>query len=63
MVLALTKKASVTSLKIDTICYFHTMKSAVELNRLILKFILLCSVEIQESSRKDNAKFKCLDVI
>ena len=38
------------------------MKSAVELNRLLLKFILLCQVDIQESSREDNAKFNFLGI-
>ena len=30
------------------------MKSAVELNRLILKFVLLCQVGIQKIPRKGN---------
>ena len=34
------------------------MKSAVELNRLLLKFVLLCQVDLQENSREGNAKFK-----
>ena len=38
------------------------MKTAVELNRLMLKFVLLCQVGIQESSRKDNAKFNFLEI-
>ena len=33
------------------------MKRSVKLNILLLKFVLLCQVGIQESSRKDNAKF------
>ena len=37
------------------------MKSSVELNRLLLKSVLLCQVGIRkESSRKDNAKFNFL---
>ena len=36
------------------------MKTAAELHRLLLKFVLLCQVDIQESSREDNAKFKFL---
>ena len=38
------------------------MKSAVELNGLILKSVLLYQVGIQESSRKSNAKFNFLDI-
>ena len=38
------------------------MKSSVELNKLLLKFVLLC-LGIQESSRKDNAKFNFLGTI
>ena len=29
------------------------MKNAVELNRLLLNFVFLCQVDIQENSRKD----------
>ena len=32
------------------------MKSPVELNRLLLKFVLLCQADIQESFREGNAK-------
>ena len=39
------------------------MKSTVELNRLLLKFLLLCYVDIQESSCKGNAKFNFLGII
>ena len=39
------------------------MKSAVELNILLLKFVLLCLVDIQESFREDNAKFNVLGII
>ena len=39
------------------------MKSAVEFNRLLMKFLLLCKVDIQESSGKDNAKFNFLGII
>ena len=38
------------------------MKIAVELNRLLLKFVLLCQLDIQESSREDNAKFNFLGI-
>ena len=33
------------------------MKSAAELNRLLLEFLLLCQVDVQESSWESNAKF------
>ena len=36
------------------------MKSAVELNILLLKFVLLCQVDIQESSPEEDAKLKFL---
>ena len=39
------------------------MKRAVELDRLLLKFVLLCQVDIQESSREHNAKFNFLGII
>ena len=40
------------------------MKSAVELNRLLLKLVLLRQVDIQESScRKGNAKFNFPGII
>ena len=39
------------------------MKSAVELNRLLVKFVLLCQVNIHERSREDNAKFNFLGII
>ena len=39
------------------------MKSPVELNKLLLKFLLLYFVDIQESSHKDNAKFNFLGII
>ena len=39
------------------------MKSAIELNILLLKFLLLCLVDIQESSREGNAKFNFLEII
>ena len=44
IVLALAKKVSgmTASLKINTICNFQAMESTVELNRLLLKFLLLC---------------------
>ena len=39
------------------------MKGAVDLNRLLLKFVLLCHVDIRESSREENAKFNFLGII
>ena len=39
------------------------MESAVELNRLLLKFVLLRQVDIQESSCKVNVKFNLLWII
>ena len=68
IILALAKAASRTSLKINAICNFLTMKSAVELLLIliystIIKILLLCLVDIQESSREDNAKFNFLGVI
>ena len=41
-----------TNLRINTVCNFLPVKSAVELNRLLLKF-LLCHADIQESCRED----------
>ena len=38
------------------------MKSALELNRLLLKFLLLCYVDLLEHSREDNAKFNFLGI-
>ena len=35
---------------------FQTMKSAVELNRLILKFLILCHVDIKKISCEENQK-------
>ena len=37
------------------------MKNSVELNRPLLKFLLLCYVDTQESSCKDNAKFNLIE--
>ena len=34
------------------------MKSAVEINRLLLKFVLLCQVDIQENTCKNNTKIQ-----
>ena len=39
------------------------MKSAAELNTLLLNFLLLFHVDIQESSCVDNAKFNFLGII
>ena len=44
------------SLRINTVCSFQNMKSAVELNRLLLKFQILCYVDIQKNSLEDNQK-------
>ena len=61
--LAQAKEAAGTSLRINTVCNFQTVKSGAELNTLLLKFLLLCQVDIQESSRKDNAKFSFLGIV
>ena len=63
IVLALAKQEPGTTLRINSVCNFLTMKSAVELNILLLKFVLLCLVNIQESCREDNAKFNLLGII
>ena len=39
------------------------MERAVDLNRLLLKFVLLCQVNIQERFREVNAKFNLLEKI
>ena len=39
------------------------MKRAMELNRLLLKFVLLCQVDIHENFREENAKFTFLGII
>ena len=39
------------------------MKSAVELNRLFSKFLLLCQVDIQGTSGEHNATFTFLEII
>ena len=64
-VLALAKKASSTSLKIKTMCKFYAMKNTVELNRLLLKLLLLREVDIQEYQVfcEENAKFNSLGII
>ena len=36
---------------------FSAIKSAIKLNRLLLEFLMLSNIDIQESSREDNAKF------
>ena len=56
VVLVQVKEAPGASLRIDTVCNFK-MKSVVKLNRLFMKFLLLRHVDVQESSRKGNAKF------
>ena len=51
------KEISETRLRINTVCNFQAMKIAVELHRLLLKFLILCDVvDIQEISREDNPK-------
>ena len=35
---------------------FQTIKSAVELNRLLLKFLILCHVDFKKIYREDNQK-------
>ena len=39
------------------------MESAAKLNKLLLKLVLLCQVDIQESPREGNAKFNFLGII
>ena len=39
------------------------MESAAKLNRLLLKFVLLCQVDIHEIPREGNAKFNFLGII
>ena len=39
------------------------MESAAKLNRLLLKLVLLCQVDIQESPREGNTKFNFLGII
>ena len=39
------------------------MKSTAELNGLLLKLLLLCQVDVLESSREHNAKFNLLGII
>ena len=50
------KEIPETSLRINSVCNFQTMKSAVELKRLLLKFLILCHVDIQKTSLEDNQK-------
>ena len=61
--LAQAKETAGTSLRINTVCNLQTVKSGAELNTLLLKFLLLCQLDIQESSRKDNAKFSFLGIV
>ena len=63
IVLAQVKEAPGESLRINTVCNFYTMKSVVELNRLLLKFLLLCYFVIQEGYCGDNAKFNFLGIV
>ena len=55
------EEAPKMSLRINIVYIFSTMKSAVELNKLLLKF-LLCHMYIQESSCKDSARFNFLGI-
>ena len=58
------KEAPRGSLRINTVCNFKAMKSVVELNRLLLKFLLLChGVVIQKGYCGDKAKFNFLGII
>ena len=50
------KQVPEMSLRINTVCNFQTMESAVKLNRLLLKFLILCHVDIQKISLEDNQK-------
>ena len=52
-VFAETKEVSATSLR---------SKSAVNLDRLLLTFLLLCQVDIHESSLEGNTKFNFLGI-
>ena len=53
IVLTQVREAQGTSLRI----------SALELNRILLKFLLLCYVDVQVNSLEDNAKFNFLGII
>ena len=63
IVFELAKEEPGTSLRISTVCNFQTMKSFAELNRLLLKFLLLCQMDNQESSRKSIVEFSFLELI
>ena len=39
------------------------MENAVELIRLLLKFVVLCQMDILQSFREDNVKFNFLVII
>ena len=52
-----------TNVRINEFCNFFNHKKAAELNRLVLKLILLCQVDIQESSGIDNGTFNFLGII
>ena len=55
------EEAHKMSLRINIVYIFSTMKSAVELNKLLLKF-LLCHMYIQESSCEESARFNFLGI-
>ena len=59
----LAKEVRRISLRINTVWNFESIKSAVELNRLLLKLVLLYQVHIQESSCEDNTKLNFLVII
>ena len=50
------KEMPETRSRTNTVYNFQTMKSAVELNRLLLKFLILCHMDIQKIFCKDNQK-------
>ena len=57
------KEAPGGSLRINTVCHFLILKSVVELNRLLLKFLLLCHSVIQKGYCGDKAKSNFLGII
>ena len=63
VVLVQVKETPGRSLGINTASTFWNMEIAVELNWLLVKFLLLCQVDIQKSSPEDNAKFNFLGII
>ena len=45
------------------LCNFWIIKSAADLNILLLKFVLLCQVDIQESFPEDSSTFNFRGII